>query len=540
MSASRGAADPHPWRRARTHLGVLIGAFALVQVIWALVGVRFDDSPIDGTPGTDTWQLLDVHLLHHHLVQSVWYLQSQPPLFNVWAGVLLHLPHGLRRVVEAGDALACGLVLVLCAYQLCVGLRVPRTAALVVVLVGIVASPAYLLYANWLDYSEPTATCLILGTWLLLRYLATRRTWRGLAAMAAYSAVVLTSTHFQVEWVIGVVVLAVVLCRPVAKLPMRQLAAILLLPLVLVGGWYAKNAVLFHTTSTSSWLGMNLARPLFLATPHAQLVELEHEGVIGKIALITPFGAPEVYVPAFVQATPSPVPAIGALRKADGSPNYNNPLYIEVANQYLRSDLSFIGHRPGTYAHDVSRAVQVWLVPTDQNFTNSVNWPHVRSYAALYDHLVEWQPTRDPAAALVALESTPSPLAWISLQAVFVTVLTLLGGPAVAWRWRRHRTAEAAVVAVMAWTTAFVFAISSLVEIGENERFRSELGPLPLITATVVLAALWRRWRQPTDVGEGRSESEAPDDALSGASSPNSMASGEGTSGDGPSVANVS
>ena len=143
------------------------------------------------------------------------------------------------------------------------------------------------------------------------------------------------------------------------------------------------------------------------------------------------------------------------------------------------------------------------------------------------------------AQAWLILHLTDSGVALGALVGLQFLPMLLLG-PVVAWRWRRHRTAEAAVVAVMAWTTAFVFAISSLVEIGENERFRSELGPLPLITATVVLAALWRRWRQPTDVGEGRSESEAPDDALSGASSPNSMASGEGTSGDGPSVANVS
>jgi len=53
-------------------------------------------------------------------------------------------------------------------------------------------------------------------------------------------------------------------------------------------------------------------------------------------------------------------------------------------------------------------------------------------------------------------------------------------------------------------TTAYAFAVSSLVEIGENERFRSELGPVPTVLAVVVVVTvvrvLWSR-RRPTVTG---------------------------------------
>jgi hypothetical protein len=45
---------------------------------------------------------------------------------------------------------------------------------------------------------------------------------------------------------------------------------------------------------------------------------------------------------------------------------------------------------------------------------------------------------------------------------------------------------------VLWWTTGYAMATSTLVEIGENERFRSELGPVPLILAVVVGTAVVR------------------------------------------------
>ena len=61
----------------------------------------------------------------------------------------------------------------------------------------------------------------------------------------------------------------------------------------------------------------------------------------------------------------------------------------------------------------------------------------------------------------------------------------------------------AGTLAVLWWTTAYAFATSSLLEIGENERFRSELGPVPTVVAvvevtTVVRAVWWRTGRRRT------------------------------------------
>jgi hypothetical protein len=487
---------------------VLVVAYGISRVWGAIAGVRYDDSVLRGTQQTDIWQLLDVRLLKHHLIDSVWHLNSQPPLFNLYAGFLLKLPTGLRRPTEVVISLVLGLAMVVCAYLLQVELRVPRMAALLVTLVAVVASPAYLLYENWLNYAYPTAVFGTVGAWCLVRFLRTGRARFGLGFFGAYAAVVLMDSTYQVEWLVVAAVPVVIVLRH----RWRTVLAVAAVPVLVVAGWYVKDYVQVGTTTTSSWLGMNLARSILLRAPGDQVASLERQGRMNGVADIPPFADPGVYAPRYVVAVPDPDPAIGALHKADGSTNFNNPLYVRVSSLYLHDDLAWIRAHPHGYADDVVNSLGVWFVGTDQNFTDSVNWPATRSYARLYDRFVEWQPTQDPAPGFVVFARGWHRPAWLSGQAMVVYALALVGAPVLAWRRRRSDPALAGTLAVLWWTTAYALTTSSLVEIGENERFRAELGPVPTILAVAVVAAVvrvvWSRW------GRGRRGDTAPIDRL--------------------------
>ena len=481
-------------------VAVLVLAYAATRVVAAVAGVRYDDSVLRGTPLTDMWQLLDVHLLKDHLLTSVWHLQSQPPLFNLYCGMLLKLPTALRGPVEVACALALGLTMVLCTYLLMVELSVPRWVALAVTLVCVVASPAVLLYENWLNYAEPTAAFGTFAAWCLIRFLRTARFRYGLGFFGGYAAIVLLDSSYQLEWfLVALAVVAVVL-----RHRWRTVVAVAAVPLLLLLVWTVKDFVQFGTTTTSSWLGMNLARSVLYQAPPRKIAQLQRQGRLDALASIPAFGGPEAYSPRFVHAVPSPVAAVGELRKADGATNFNNPLYIRVSSLYLHDDLVWIRAHPDIYSEDIQRSVDVWMVGTDQNFTDSTNWPAVRAYARVYDRVVEWQPTQDPAPALVVFHPERQSDTWLSVQAIAVYLLALGGAPVLAWRRRRSDPAMAGTLAVLWITTAYAFAVSSLVEIGENERFRSELGPVPTVLAVVVVVTvvrvLWSR-RRPTVTG---------------------------------------
>jgi len=280
---------------------------------------------------------------------------------------------------------------------LMVELRVPRWAALAVTLVCVVASPAYLLYENWLDYAYPTAVLGIFGAWSLIRFLRTHRARFGIGFFGAYAAMVLLNSSYQIEWLLVAAVPVVIVLRK----QWRTVLAVAAVPVLLVAGWYVKDYVQVGTTTTSSWLGMNLARSVLFHAPADQVHELQQQGRLNAVASIPPFYGPRVYWPRYVLARPSPVAAIGTLNKVDGAPNFNNPLYVNLSSQYLHDDIVWIETHPHAYADDVVNSLGVWFVGTDQNFTNSVNWPAMRGYARFYDKAVEWQPTQDPAPAFV-------------------------------------------------------------------------------------------------------------------------------------------
>ena len=265
------------------------------------------------------------------------------------------------------------------------------------------------------------------------------------------------------------------------------------IPVLVVGAWYVKDAVMFGTASTSSWLGMNLARDVLYKAPRTQIITLEKNGTLTPLAGLPPFQNPDTYVPRFVTPGHTGTPALDQLYKADGSANFNNPLYASLSSQYLRDDLAFIAAHPGEYETDVNISVRNWFTATDQNFTPVANWHLIKGYTQIYDQSVEWQPRIAPAVAFVAFFAhKPPALGTLSYQAVILYGLTLIGLPVIVWRRRKDDPAVAGTLAFLWFTVGYAFVVSSLIEVGENERFRFELGTLPVVGGIVVLAAVCR------------------------------------------------
>src|SRR6059058_5149862 len=75
--------------RARTSTPVLaiFGVFVISRVATFIAGVRFDDGLLH-----NAYQLLDVRLLHDQAATSIFYLHSQPPLFNLFTAAIVQLP----------------------------------------------------------------------------------------------------------------------------------------------------------------------------------------------------------------------------------------------------------------------------------------------------------------------------------------------------------------------------------------------------------------------------------------------------------------
>lgn len=482
----------------------MVLVFVVDRLALWLAGMGFDGVALHPpSPTYAQWQLLDPRLLEGHLLASLWDLHSQPPLYNLGVALLLHLPPGAQDPVAAVFGTVLGLVVVLAAYGCLVELGVAVPVATAVVLVLLVADPAAAMYERWLFYAEPTAAALSCTALGAVRVVRTRRVGDALLFFGAGATAVLLNSTYQWLWWLVVCVPVVVACRSQWRTMLRAAAV----PLAVVAFWVAKDAVLFGSPATSSWVGMNLANSTVGAQPRPVIAALVRRGVLSPLAEVPPFSAVADYSPRFFHAPPPGHDALDERVESNGESNLDNAVYLAVSRAYLTQDLRFITADPGRYLQVVGRAMDLWTVPADDYpFVAGLRAP-VAGWARVYDLVVLWQPVATPRAGLAAEfgHRAPSPLA-VSWLTVLETALAVAGTPVLIWRWRRRHPGRAAALAVLWGTSTYAFVLTSLFEVGENNRFAVELGPLPLVAATVVVSVavggLVRRGAAPS--GDGR------------------------------------
>lgn len=488
-------ADPGGTATTTTRLGarrlgliVVIGCFAVSRVAYALAGMGFDASALHPTAVRDVqWQLLPLSLLRHHLLSSVWNLHSQPPLYNLACGLLLRLPSGARAGCAAAVFVALGVVMVSLTYLLLAELGVDLRLAAVVTIV-VVADPAAAVYEHWLSWSYPTGAALTAGAYCLARFARTRSTrWAALSA-TAFAAVVLLDATFQWPWLVAATAALAVAGRAHWRRAIRAAA----LPVVLVAGWYIKDATQFATVATSSWLGMNLWQSTLAQAPAADVQRLVGERVLTPLAAREPFQSVSAYRPEVGATRRTGVPALDRPTSELGVPNFNNLAYIAVSDRYLSEDLAYIRARAARYGRAVTMSLELWSIPAEQYVWPERDSAALAGYARLFDRTVLLQPGFAGDAIVRAEFAAARPsIQQLSWTVVGVTAIDLLLTPVALVRRRRNRLWVA--VGTLMWVTvAYSIVVTSLTELGENMRFRFELGTLPLVLAVATLAVLCR------------------------------------------------
>ncbi|HVB06943.1 MAG TPA: hypothetical protein VNF07_11920 [Acidimicrobiales bacterium] len=441
---------------------------------------------------TGPWQVLDRFYLQHHLWQSLFDLHVQPPLYNLLVGGYIAVGSGGAEFAMLAVNLLLGLVLVCSTYLLLVELEVP-VAPSAALAAAVALAPSTLLYESWEFYTFPTAALLSLACYCGVRALGRGGLRPALGCAAAASGVVLLNSTFQWPWL-------VVLLAPLAVKLRRspRLVALALSPLLVVGALYVKDAVVFGSDSTSSMLGMNLSKTALLTAPPGLVSSLVSEHKLSPIALQPPFQPVSVYEPQFVAPTTRRAPVLREVLKRDRvGPNLNNAAIVPISSVYLRADLTFIAGHPLDYLASITRGVRLWLVPSEEYVFLDPNESRIAPYVDFVDRYLLLQPTRWNGTGY----TPPTPGAGqLSYGALLADGLSLLGLPLLAWR-SRERARRWALFLI--WVTiAYAFVLTSLVEYGENNRFRFDLGSLPLVGAVVVLAELLRR-RAVRRAGEG-------------------------------------
>lgn len=538
---------------ARRHWGALavVTSFVVSRLALAnIAGLRFDNRPLN-----DAAQLLDRGQLRDNLVESLLNLHAQPPLFNLFVGLGLRAPSELETPLFHAFYLAVGLGIALCLYAVLRRAGVATSWA-VVCTVLFSWSPGVFLYESWLHYDHLVVLLLVLSVVALQRYAAERRPSHAALFACALGAVVLTRSLFHLAWLLAAVALLVVM----ATGDRRRVLAAVSIPVLIVVGFHFQRLGAFGTFALSSSLGGSLARITVFQLPEALRETMVDEGRLSAVSLVEPF-SPLASYDGLVPVPPrTGVPVLDEPEKAtyENPPtnevfdmNHNSLAYLAISQSYLHDAVQVIRTHPGVYVAGVQTAIELFFRPTSDFFTLAENRARVAPIEWLYNKALLGVVAGGRGEAVIPGSEDnyrlgPARTAWTVVASY---VLAVAGGAVFLLRSliRRPSGGQRGVVVVVGFlwfTTVYVFLVSNLIEVGENNRFRLYSDPLVLmLLATLIME--WRRGRarrlalhddgpkagdgatsaNGAEVGDARVSSEGKTSPAPGGSSPESRCS---------------
>lgn len=481
------------------------------------------------------WQIDTIPNLIADPFASTWYRHVQPPLYNLFVGVVLRWSPfpgiGTLWVLWLIALAGCFLLLA----DLLVELRVPGIAAGLISVVAL-SNPNLLTTMPIASYEVPVALMLLAALRIAVAQLRSPTAGKLLATAGLLTAIALTRSLFHPVWALGVLAVLIVL-RPPSK---RVMVAALALPVVGVGGWMLKNQILFGEATTSSWIGFNMTRGVTAAMTPDQVDRGIESGDVSTLAHQYPWGRLDQYERWTGGCEPSRRhPSLYEVHDESGwGANFNHECFLPVYGRARADAVALMRREPGRYLLTrwdplrwsfataslgatgagvgfdgvpvrqptwMDRTSDLWLVPVDI-VSDQSDWnlpllgiPELPGRVSLTLALAFVVTVGRGVPAGVRLGRVvlvrrrhgrersetvlPAPEAGISPElASQVLEPEALDGASTSWE---------ALWLILAATAAMVVLGGSILEFGENGRFRTVLDPLMIAVplAAVVRAA---------------------------------------------------
>lgn len=467
-------------RNANLPAIVIIAAFfAISRTLYYLAGIRFYD-----------WS--DTHLMHYipagllrgDLLQSILYLHIQPPLFNLYRGVVFSLVSGNGAAVFHAVSLLMGLFLSVTLFMLMKNLGVSRRIATILTVLFLV-SPACVSFENVLLYPYMVALLLCAASLTLHRYLQGGKSRYAVIFFTLLSILVLTRSLFHLGW-FGLCIGVLMVLR---RHDWKRLAMAATVPFLLAFGLYAKNAVLFGDFSSSSWAGMSMAKMTVAKLSEEDRIDLVRKGEISELALLPPFNAVWYYssrvnIP---RNKETGIPVLDEEYFNGVGNNWNSLSYIGISRQYMKdSRIVFLKH-PEAYLASLTESFRIFFFPAS-------DWFH--SMSAFDNRRVAWVERvyniLGGQVSSLFLPGVTTASHFEHLRSIWGMGFLIIVGYCIAvfwggrfaissWRTQSPITPSEITVLFMLGTILYVTLVGNLMEIGENNRFRFDIDPLVIV-----------------------------------------------------------
>jgi hypothetical protein len=468
----------------------LLGTFGAAHVFYYLLGVRFDDSSL-----LWYWQFLDPELLKHNLWESLFYLHSQPPLFNLFLGLVLKAAPTAGRYVFHAVFLALGATLYLSLFGLQRRLGVSPGVAFAVSTLFLV-SPSFILFEHLLFYTLPVAALVVLAALLFFEVAARRRAWVAVAFFAVVFLICGTRHLFHLVYYLLAAGALVAFCAGNRK----KILAAAAVPFLLLFSIYLKNYVVFGEFTASTWTGMQFMQMTGYFLPPEELRSLQAEGKISPLATLPTFTDLTFYPPSYSEVDKfKDVPALAEAHKSTGPTNYNHLAYIAIAEQYRKDSWTILRYRPQTYPRALARSCFVYFKSTSDyasgiRFLDEAgNLTRLVPISNVYDHVIYGKYYFGPLLTRLLA------LAGIGVREMVLYPYLMIGLPLVLFYGvrlasKRGSAASAGLTAAgrltlafICFTVLYVAAAAGMLTWAESNRIRFLSDPLSAALAGVFI-----------------------------------------------------
>jgi hypothetical protein len=456
---------------------IIVFIFIAGRVLSISFGISFAKDSL-----LESWAILDPAYLTNNLWRSIYYLHSQPPLFNLIIGLFLQV-FGIEFFNPIW--VFFGLLGLLGALALCSLIRQMTgwpVVSLVVTCILII-SPTMILYEAVLYYEYPVCWILVLGFWALHRFLVERRTAAGFWAFACFAAVVLMRAAFHPVWLLVLSAIALSLGRD-----RRKTAWAAALPVLMVLAVCLKNYVEFDVVGLSSWGPLNLAKMTADPLPLSLREQLVRDGRMAPEALLRSFPRPEALLEIKGPVSLTGVPELDDVREPCGKINFNHIIYTKVGPDYLKNAQAGLLTYPQGFIRRLGISLYYFNKPPTEYKGFEQNRDLITLWDRIYDVVIEGQPAAlwgppPPYDGSPSATYRPThPLLQVGYVDLTIFALTCAAIAKILVRTVRRRAemrgGDRVFLACLAWTLLFAMVIVNSLDTWENNRARVMLVPL--------------------------------------------------------------
>lgn len=448
-------------------LGVLI-VFVVSRVLYDRAGIDFQGDTYLGY-----WQFIDPELLYNDLWRSVFHLHSQPPLMNLFTGIVLQVFPANHEEVFHILYFMIGIMLGISIYLLGIFLRFPRWLS-AIISAWFMVSPGTILYEHWLMYAYPLTAALTLAGVCLYRFVRTKKNYWGLLFFSLLGGIALTWSLFHLVWLFGAAALSFIFLGE-----RKNVILVALLSVLLVTGWYAKNLLLVGDFTASSWAGMNVAKIATFRTSEKERKQMVKSGELSKFALVLPFRNPQVYLKLLPETPRTGIPVLDQPQTSLHSRNHHHLVYVKASHYYLRDAIRFIRANPNAYLRSIGQATYIYFHSASDFDLVTGNRARILAFDLWWNRIFYGQWESDETSIERNSDMSMKHVGWWIVTGFLVATV---GGVIFFWENRERLVEpENMLILFMVYNIFFVTLVGNSMDIGENNRFRFTVDPFILI-----------------------------------------------------------